>query len=179
MNYITPKKANRRGARICLESLSEAVLELNIENDIEIKWSSGKSRKGRWSPREFILIYSCGEIYKDEYGADFKSGDFTHSITITTHATPEKAERHLWHELTHAAQAERFSYLEDFIKSYRNFNRSFGYSLNPYEVEANANAILRPFNLIVGNDHRETDEEKDYFKERLNDSLRLISSEIC
>jgi hypothetical protein len=61
-----------------------------------------------------------------------------HSITISRLRGAEQASQTLWHELTHAAQAERYTG-QNFMSIYRGAGP---YAANRFEVEARDNECL-------------------------------------
>lgn len=101
---------------------------LGVEWPVRIKYDS---RQGYYTERLGV----------HRTKADGKGGYF-HQIMIKTYLTPLEASKVLWHELTHAAQAERLG-VNEFARQYRMYSGtgSFGaaYRNNPFEVEARKN----------------------------------------
>lgn len=77
--------------------------------------------------------------------------DGTHVIEINEALGAPQANRCLIHELTHAAQHERVGDPHRFQRMYSLGEQIFGYEENPYEVEAEHNALgLRDdFKVVV------------------------------
>lgn len=67
-----------------------------------------------------------------------------HDVMLKRYHTPEQATRTLWHELTHAQQAERCGDLEIWER-FRKAQRRFSYQRRPMEIEArNMSANMSP-----------------------------------
>lgn len=70
-----------------------------------------------------------------------------HDIMLKTYLTPKEASSTLWHELTHAMQAERAG-APDAWNAYAKAQRSYSYDNRPIEVEARAmSALMADFPL--------------------------------
>ena len=159
MENITPKKPNKTGAFFTIKAIEKAIDYLGIYNPVYLKWSSGTNRRGCWRPKNYnwkdpVIYLENNHLYDKTY-----TNEFNHSITLSTHLEGEDLEHTLWHELTHAKQAERFDYLEEYWLAYRYWQQAYGYKENPSELEANAQAIARPFNIVENNDHQEEKKE--------------------
>ncbi len=76
---------------------------------------------------------------KKIYGLDTATG-FFHKIQVKSYLTPEQASRTLWHELTHAMQAERTiargGSPREIFTSWKASDRGVRYENKPKEVEA-------------------------------------------
>lgn len=59
-----------------------------------------------------------------------------HDIMLKSYLTPEQASSTLWHELTHAMQAERVGGTSEVWNSYSLEQRRYSYSIRPIEIEA-------------------------------------------
>jgi hypothetical protein len=62
---------------------------------------------------------------------------FEHHIMLKSYLTPEQATHTLWHELTHAVQAERAIASGRGWAAVSNEQRRYRYSVRPIEIEAN------------------------------------------
>lgn len=94
-------------------ALREALEFLGVERQVNIRRANGTRRRGAHR-------YRNGE----------------HCITVSTYLTVEEANRVLLHELTHAAQLERFGTDSEFNAAYTRENARRGYKANAFEVEA-------------------------------------------
>lgn len=66
---------------------------------------------------------------------NYRLRDGWHDIMLKSYHTPEQASSTLWHELTHAMQAERAGGKDEW-RSVRNEQRRYSYRIRPIEVEA-------------------------------------------
>lgn len=64
----------------------------------------------------------------------FRNG--THDIMLKSYHTPEQASSTLWHELTHAMQAERAGGTQETWNSFAREQRRYTYNRRPIEIEA-------------------------------------------
>lgn len=71
---------------------------------------------------------------------NYRHGVTHHNIMIKSYLTPEQASKTLWHELTHAQQAERAGDYAGWTLESQQQRRSYAYWNRPIEVEARANA---------------------------------------
>lgn len=75
-----------------------------------------------------------------------------HRIMLKSYLTPEQATRTLWHELTHAMQAERAGSVLAW-GAFSRAQRSYSYSNRPIELEARRMAdVMGDLPLCVGRD---------------------------
>lgn len=70
-----------------------------------------------------------------------------HNIMLKSYLTPEQASHTLWHELTHAMQAERAGSKEGWSAEHRR-QRRYSYQFRPIEVEANKMADKMSHHLL-------------------------------
>lgn len=106
------------GARLDPIAIREALDLMEVKHDVQIKWSGGYSRRGAHR---------------------FYDGKNLHVITVSTHLMADQASNTLWHEITHAAQTERYENGKVFHAHYVKENRTRGYKRNRFEVEASEN----------------------------------------
>lgn len=85
------------------------------------------------------------------YGMHAVKSDGTHIIEINNSVSPGVANECLLHELTHAAQTERFASVDDFQRAYMRAQDAFGYEANPFEREAHeaSSALTGEFKVVV------------------------------
>lgn len=63
-------------------------------------------------------------------------GDYYHNIMIKSYLTPEQATKTLWHELTHAMQAEREGSYAGWVLKHEQEHKRYSYRVRPIEIEA-------------------------------------------
>lgn len=93
------------GWRIDRANLRQAIEVLGIRHPVEIKQTSrvgNQQGRHRPTPTGGQVYIRGGKVYNPDTATGLK-----HSITVKSYLTPEEAGRTLWHELTHAMQAER------------------------------------------------------------------------
>lgn len=73
-----------------------------------------------------------------------------HDIMVKSYLTPEEASSTLWHELTHAQQAENAGGVDHWNKVCNDQRRRYPYSRRPIEVEARAMSELMSDVLLTG-----------------------------
>ncbi len=104
---------NKAGATLLPGAILSAVELLELKNDVHIKWANGINRRGAWRFRDGV-----------------------HVITLSTYYDSRAITETLWHELTHAVQAERFSTPKEFTTAYMQDRARRGYHNCTFEVEA-------------------------------------------
>jgi len=121
------------GWRLNEANLVKAIEFLGLTRRVEIKQTGHKGgRRG---------------AYYLKTGASERSADMYHRITAKSWLPPAQASRTLWHELTHAMQAERIlasnprATSDEVWKIWRSeYWDGTGYEHKPHEIEANAYA---------------------------------------
>lgn len=110
-NLLLPTKDRAMaGWRFDITALLEALDILEIEREVEVKFTAGIHRRG---------------AHRDRAGR--------HVVTISTYLPQEQASETLWHELVHCSQSER---TDNFTAAYRLQSSRVGYHRNAFEVEA-------------------------------------------
>ncbi len=107
------KTKNLAGAQLNPSAVIEAIEFLELERPVEIKWSAGLRRRG------------CHRLR-----------DGRHVITVSTYLDFSQLSSTTWHELTHAAQAERFDSDKEYDAAYAKDCRLRGYGGSLFEIEA-------------------------------------------
>jgi hypothetical protein len=113
------KKKSENGVTLDMDAIKVAKRILGIKKPIRIRWSSGKYTNG-------------------SHGWDSEIN--AHTIALSTNKDDAiQMSECLWHELTHARQAEQCGNPAMFYS--RRFYKKYGYTgksywNNPYEVEA-------------------------------------------
>lgn len=96
-------------------ALAAAKHELSLTWPVKIRRTTGQTQRGRYTIRGGV-----------------------HTITVS-HAIPvEQANRTLWHELAHAAQAERIGNATDWAAEVHRQARRHRYRSRPFEIDARA-----------------------------------------
>jgi hypothetical protein len=120
-------------------AVKRASTELGVTHPVYVKRSPGKNVKGRYH----------GLVKGSELHRLCEPDTLYHYVTIAAKASADDASRTLWHELTHAAQAERDA---QFHRKYARIARMTGangsgsdsahaaYLSIPYEIEARKNS---------------------------------------
>lgn len=126
------------GFSIDQKALAEAIELLGIKRPVQIRLNGkvGPTHgTHRWVPRS-------GK-FKVNPNLDTATGGMLHRITLKSYLTAEQAGRTLWHELTHAMQAERESAdaatMREAFEAWRFCSargRGIAYNRKPIEVEA-------------------------------------------
>ena len=83
-------------------ALAQAIAQFGLQLPVTIKRTGHQG--GRWGAHVFRP--RSGRVYNHS-AYDTACGGMTHAITIKTWLTAEQASQTIWHELCHAAQAER------------------------------------------------------------------------
>lgn len=101
------------GAEFSVGGIEDALILLDIEKPVVVKWTAGMNRRGSYRYR-----------------------DGQHVIGISTYLRAEQASETLWHELVHAHQQERYSDHREFVLLTAHEARAKGYRQSAFEVEA-------------------------------------------
>jgi len=125
---LKARTVKRHGLVLDRKALADACDLLGIRNRVEVRFHGAVGNTNGTHRYSFPRVRSA---------ADVASLAPVHRIVIKSYLSPEQASSTLWHELTHAAQAERVS-REDpslwwaFIRK----QRRIPYSHRPIENEA-------------------------------------------
>lgn len=137
-DYHHAEASSPTGWRLNQGNLREAIAFLGIELPVRIKQTGHKG--GRYGAHGFQPLR--GKFMKNP-ALDTASGGMYHNITIKNWLSPEKAGETLWHELTHAKQAEEASASATTMRAKFNAWRTcesrgngVTYMRKPVEVEA-------------------------------------------
>lgn len=117
---------SKMGWHLNVPAIERAINQLDIERDVIVTFDPRLRRRGLAGLHRYSQSADCHVVLVDE----------TRSADVANGA--------LWHELTHAMQAERYAKLNqmaiaDFSKTYDNNN--INYWNNPYEIEARRIAL--------------------------------------
>ena len=116
-------------------ALAKACDYLGLTLPVYVKRSNGRRRLGAYHGRSIGALIHRNLIPTQSY----------HRITVAAVNSPEDASRTLWHELTHAAQAERDQSHGKRYRKWMRYHRAnmdgsakahARYMRNPWEVEA-------------------------------------------
>jgi hypothetical protein len=150
---ILPKTKN--SITLLKEAIEEAMDYLDISQTVRIKFSNGQRRTGCYRQKHLN-------------GAPVSIGDnpseWIHSITISKLLSSAEISATLWHELTHASQAERFNCLDDLNSTYRLEQRINGYKFNLLEEEARMRAKAHLWLLVEDPCIKKVNRQKDASK---------------
>lgn len=143
----------RRGARPWQGKISRSALRgvrerLGVTGEVRVKRGSCTG-----SDPEVIAAGYEMPPYEEgatTFGCHAMLRDGTHVIEIHRDVGDEEANAILLHELTHAAQTERYG-SRKFQTMYQRAHYAFGYDRNPYEAEANRNMreLADEFKVVV------------------------------
>lgn len=138
-----PKVNNFEGVFLDYGAIADAIRD-SLELRLYIRWAPGGNR--RTQQRQYT--YGTHRIKSDELGA-------YHSICLSVNTPLEIVNTTLWHELTHAVQAEKCgtpkAFYRDHYCKYGVTPGSAAYDNNPYEIQAcenEANAESMPLAYI-------------------------------
>lgn len=133
-----PRKPSLGGYRVSAAAVQNAVHEFGLSWPVVIKFSQGRRRLGA-------------------HRVKVAGGTFVHSITVTTYfREASDMSGTIWHELTHARQAEQLG-LPQFRASYKREQATVGYRNNRFEVEARKEQEARKHSqpLVAGQQRTE------------------------
>lgn len=126
------------GWKLDRAALAEAIALLGLSLPVKIKQTSHQG--GRYGAHSFRPLR--GKFFRDP-SRDTAAGGMYHHITVKSWLSPEQAGRTLWHELTHAMQAERetaqATTMREQFQGWRFCaarGRGTAYRAKPIEVEA-------------------------------------------
>lgn len=123
IKYKVPPAPARAGYIVDVIALANACRQLHVDWPILFRWSTAQYKRGH---------HRGGIVANQHY----------HQILLEQNRPIDSANRTLWHELAHAAQAEAFvragHTLKDFDNTYNAYGRTGqAYKTNPFEVDAN------------------------------------------
>lgn len=147
LRYELPSSPARAGWEIDTQAFIAALDYLGIARFVKVRFTAGKRIVGRHGPRYFR--------YWNEDGTR-GPGITYHRIKISQDRPFEFARVTIWHELTHAQQAETFAVRTGrpmtffYREEYKLASGAWGasYEENSYEIAARALADARPWEII-------------------------------
>lgn len=149
---VTPgdfRKIERRPAAVATggagwhldrRALNAAAKQMGLKLPVHVKTNSkygGKNGTYRFKPAS-----------KAPAGLRVANATAFHNIVVKSYLTPEQATATLWHELTHALQAERAGSVEAWNRFTRD-QRRWPYARRPIEIEARKVSAARAHEMLA------------------------------